>query len=201
MTLIRTESRTSAMPARSVPVNHLLPTDDDDVRLALTEASSVEQTVRAWHNAGHSQRAIARERNLDRSKVKRIIDQAHARTGQSVTRSGGILARRPPNASRPKSPLSAARQIIQVIVRRIVCMTPKRLHQAPLAAPLAGVGTGALGLERVLCVDARIDVLDRSSFSGYSVRTCLLGCDLFDSCKSRRASPTADAWAQERVRR
>jgi hypothetical protein len=39
-------------------------------------APSAEQTVRAWHNAGHSQRAIARELNLDRRKVKRILDQA-----------------------------------------------------------------------------------------------------------------------------
>ena len=76
MTLIRTESRASATPAPSEPVNHPLPIEDDDAPLALTEAPSVEQTVRAWHNAGHSQRAIARELNLDRRKVKRIIDQA-----------------------------------------------------------------------------------------------------------------------------
>jgi DNA-binding transcriptional regulator LsrR (DeoR family) len=37
---------------------------------------SMEQTVRAWYDAGHSQRAIARELNLDRRKVRRIIDQA-----------------------------------------------------------------------------------------------------------------------------
>jgi DNA-binding transcriptional regulator LsrR (DeoR family) len=36
----------------------------------------VEQAVRTWHNAGHSQRAIARELGIDRRKVKRIIDQA-----------------------------------------------------------------------------------------------------------------------------
>jgi DNA-binding transcriptional regulator LsrR (DeoR family) len=36
----------------------------------------VELTVLAWYNAGHSQRAIARELNLDRCKVRRIIDQA-----------------------------------------------------------------------------------------------------------------------------
>jgi hypothetical protein len=76
MTLIRTESRASAEPAPSVPVNHSVPIEDDDAPLALTEAPGVEQTVRAWHNAGHSQRAIARELNLDRRKVKRIIDQA-----------------------------------------------------------------------------------------------------------------------------
>jgi DNA-binding transcriptional regulator LsrR (DeoR family) len=36
----------------------------------------VEQTVRAWRHAGHSQRAIARELNLDRREVKRVIDEA-----------------------------------------------------------------------------------------------------------------------------
>jgi hypothetical protein len=40
------------------------------------DGPSLEQTVRAWYDAGHSQRAIARELNLDRRKVKRIIDQA-----------------------------------------------------------------------------------------------------------------------------
>jgi len=34
------------------------------------------QIVRARHVAGQSQRAIARELNIDRRKVKRIIDQA-----------------------------------------------------------------------------------------------------------------------------
>jgi DNA-binding transcriptional regulator LsrR (DeoR family) len=43
---------------------------------ASTEAPGLEQAVRAWHNAGHSQRAIARELNIDRRKVKRIIDVA-----------------------------------------------------------------------------------------------------------------------------
>jgi hypothetical protein len=47
----------------------------DDAPPALTEAPSVEQTVRAWHDAGHSQRAIARELNIDH-KVKLIIDRA-----------------------------------------------------------------------------------------------------------------------------
>ena len=42
----------------------------------LTAAPTLEQTVRAQHQAGHSQRAIAREFNIDRRKVKRILDQA-----------------------------------------------------------------------------------------------------------------------------
>jgi hypothetical protein len=37
---------------------------------------SLEQTVRAWHEAGRRQRAIARELHIDRRKVKRIIHPA-----------------------------------------------------------------------------------------------------------------------------
>lgn len=36
---------------------------------------SLEQTVRERHSTGHSQRAIARDLNIDRRKVKRIIDR------------------------------------------------------------------------------------------------------------------------------
>jgi DNA-binding transcriptional regulator LsrR (DeoR family) len=36
----------------------------------------LEQTVRARYEAGHSQRAVARELNIDRREVRRILDQA-----------------------------------------------------------------------------------------------------------------------------
>jgi Protein of unknown function (DUF2637) len=75
MTLIRTETGASAILARPVPVSHPTPLQNHDAPPALTEAPSLPQTVRAWHNAGHSQRAIARELNLDRRKVKQILDQ------------------------------------------------------------------------------------------------------------------------------
>jgi Protein of unknown function (DUF2637) len=75
MTLIRTEPRTNATPAPWVHVSHPLPAVDQGAPPALTEAPSVEQTVLAWHKAGHSQRAIARQLNIDRRKVKRIIGQ------------------------------------------------------------------------------------------------------------------------------
>jgi hypothetical protein len=39
-------------------------------------APTLEQTVRTRNEAGHSQRAIARELDIDRRKVKPIIDQA-----------------------------------------------------------------------------------------------------------------------------
>jgi hypothetical protein len=76
MTLIRSESRASAAPTHAGHARHPVPTADSDTPPALTGAPSIEQTVRAWHNAGHSQRAIARELNLDRRKVKRILDKA-----------------------------------------------------------------------------------------------------------------------------
>lgn len=81
MALIRTESQASAVSAHSPYIRHPDPIADDHEPSALTEAPTVEQTVRAWHNAGHSQRAIARQLNIDRRKVKRIIDHAaQART-------------------------------------------------------------------------------------------------------------------------
>jgi hypothetical protein len=76
MTLIRTESPASATPAHSVYMRQSSPIAGDDAPPTLTEAPSVEHTIRAWYAAGRSQRAIARELNLDRRKVKRIIDRA-----------------------------------------------------------------------------------------------------------------------------
>jgi hypothetical protein len=42
----------------------------------LAAAPSLEQVVRERNQAGHSQRAIARDLNINRRKVKQIIDQA-----------------------------------------------------------------------------------------------------------------------------
>ena len=42
----------------------------------LTVAPTLEQAIRAQYQAGYSQRAIARKLNIDRRKVKRILDQA-----------------------------------------------------------------------------------------------------------------------------
>jgi hypothetical protein len=43
--------------------------------LQLPATPTLEQTVRVRHEAGHSQRAIARELNPDRRKVRRILDR------------------------------------------------------------------------------------------------------------------------------
>ena len=47
-----------------------------DAPLERPVAPALEQTVRARYRAGHSQRAIARELDIDRRRVKRILDQA-----------------------------------------------------------------------------------------------------------------------------
>jgi len=71
MTLIRTDpcGTQTATPAghehQAEPVlNHPAPPG----------APEMEQTVRAWHTAGRSQRSIARDLGIDRRKIKRIID-------------------------------------------------------------------------------------------------------------------------------
>jgi hypothetical protein len=75
MTLIRTGcGAASSSPESAAP--HPAPIMEPDAPLALTGTPSLDQTVRAWHAAGRSQRAIARELGIDRRKVKRIIDQA-----------------------------------------------------------------------------------------------------------------------------
>jgi hypothetical protein len=76
MTLIRRERTASDAGAQPASANRPLSVVDSDEPPAITEAPSVEQVVHDWYNAGHSQRAIARELDLDRRKVKRIIDHA-----------------------------------------------------------------------------------------------------------------------------
>ena len=75
MTLIRSETRVSPTAVPPVDAHRAVPLVDRDAPPALREAPSVERTVLTWYEAGHSQRAIAREANLDRRKVKRIIEQ------------------------------------------------------------------------------------------------------------------------------
>ena len=76
MTLIRMRHPVNATPSHAVAISRLGPITEHDAPPTLTEAPGLEQAVRAWHKAGHSQRAIARVLNVDRRKVKRILDQA-----------------------------------------------------------------------------------------------------------------------------
>jgi hypothetical protein len=76
MTLIRTEHHQEAKPTPTYSLSQQQPIASHGAPPALTAPPSLEQTVRTWHEAGHSQRAIARELNIDRRKIKRILDQA-----------------------------------------------------------------------------------------------------------------------------
>jgi hypothetical protein len=74
--LIRTGRGTPAGAAEPEPRYQPAPPLAHDASLGLPVAPTLEQTVRARHEAAHSQRTIAREVNIDRRKVKRILDQA-----------------------------------------------------------------------------------------------------------------------------
>ena len=74
MTLIRTEppAQTTAIP--TCHANQAAPAAAHGAPPVPAGTPAVEQTVRAWHRAGRSQRAIARDLGIDRRKIKRIID-------------------------------------------------------------------------------------------------------------------------------
>jgi hypothetical protein len=74
--LLMTLIRSGYGPPADNTVSQPVPPLEQDVPPALTAAPTLEETVRAWHQTGHSQRAIARELNIDRRKVKRILDEA-----------------------------------------------------------------------------------------------------------------------------
>jgi DNA-binding MarR family transcriptional regulator len=74
--MIRTNNRRSAGASSTITTSQPTSILGHHAPLALTEGPSLEETVRARHANGYSQRAIARELNIDRRKVKRVIDQA-----------------------------------------------------------------------------------------------------------------------------
>jgi hypothetical protein len=73
MMLIRTGRGTRARSWISVPAFTATSAGRTAGTVSCTNAG---QTIRARYEAGHSQRAIARELDIDRRKVKRILDQA-----------------------------------------------------------------------------------------------------------------------------
>ena len=77
MMLIRTGRGTRVGDTGPGPRYQAAPPLAQEAPLELTrDTPTLEHTVRARHRAGRSQRAIARELNPDRRKVKRILDQA-----------------------------------------------------------------------------------------------------------------------------
>ena len=75
MMLIRTGRGPQASDAKAGSRYQAAPPLAQDEPLK-PSAAPLEETVRARHDAGHSQRAIARELNIDRRKIKHILDQA-----------------------------------------------------------------------------------------------------------------------------
>lgn len=74
MALVRAEQRITAAASATSGHHHELSTRPNEPAEAL-EAPTLEQVVQARHAAGTSQRAISRDLNIDRRKVKRMIDQ------------------------------------------------------------------------------------------------------------------------------
>ena len=74
MTLIRTEPDTAQTTNPPGHERQARPMAQHNAPPVPTDAPVVEQTVRAWHQAGRSQRGIARELGIDRRKIKHIID-------------------------------------------------------------------------------------------------------------------------------
>ena len=76
MMLIRTARGARAGEAGPGPRYQPAPPLAQEAPLELPVAPTLEHAVRTRHDAGHSQRAIARELNIDRRRVKRILGQA-----------------------------------------------------------------------------------------------------------------------------
>ena len=76
MMLIRTGRSARSDRAGSTLGYRAAPPLAQDAPVDLPVAPALEQTVHARYRAGHSQRAIARELDIDRRRVKRILDQA-----------------------------------------------------------------------------------------------------------------------------
>jgi Protein of unknown function (DUF2637) len=76
LTLIRAEQRVVYDDSPASPITQTAPVASRQAPASLQAPPSLEQTVQAWHQAGRSQRAIARELSIDRRKVKQIIDRA-----------------------------------------------------------------------------------------------------------------------------
>jgi hypothetical protein len=74
MTLTRTKPHATQTASPPGHERQAAPMVEHSGPLVPSGAPVVEQTVRAWHTAGRSQRAIARDLGIDRRKIKHIID-------------------------------------------------------------------------------------------------------------------------------
>jgi hypothetical protein len=78
MLLIRTHQRTNPVDSVDATPIHSVPLTDHAESPVVPTALSLEHVIRSWHAEGRSQRAIARDLNIDRRKVKQVIDHRAA---------------------------------------------------------------------------------------------------------------------------
>jgi DNA-binding NarL/FixJ family response regulator len=78
MLLIRSHRRPDIDNSAKLTPDSSAPSTDHAEPPVESPVSSMEQRVRTWHAEGHSQRAIARDLNIDRRKVKQIIDRRNS---------------------------------------------------------------------------------------------------------------------------
>jgi len=75
MLLIRAHQRAAAIGSQDATLNHSEPPVNHAGPSVEPTASSLDHTIRTWHAEGRSQRSIARDLQIDRRKVKQIIDR------------------------------------------------------------------------------------------------------------------------------
>jgi hypothetical protein len=75
MLLVRTHQQATPVGTHDVTANYFEPPTSHDGPFEEPTASPLEHTIRSWHAEGRSQRSIARDLQIDRRKVKQIIDR------------------------------------------------------------------------------------------------------------------------------
>jgi hypothetical protein len=78
MLLIRTHQRANTDGSANATPDGSAPPSDHAEPSAIPPTLPLEHAVRIWHAEGRSQRAIARDLNIDRRKIKQIIDHQAA---------------------------------------------------------------------------------------------------------------------------
>jgi len=75
MTLVKAEHGAAVGRALEQAESHVVPVEEPGTQPGFNEVQILEQAVRVRYDAGESQRAIARNLNIDRRKVKRIVEK------------------------------------------------------------------------------------------------------------------------------
>jgi Protein of unknown function (DUF2637) len=77
MLIVRTHQRATPIGSQSTASNHSGPPANHARAPVEPTASLLDHTIRDWHAEGRSQRSIARDLQIDRRKVKQVIE-SHA---------------------------------------------------------------------------------------------------------------------------